>query len=256
MPKLLDGFKRKRNLGFFFSRYKPELDRSELRKRFPKTYAKFGKAFLSSFPTRFYKGKEGTFVVDLKKSEFEAPMQVSLVTNRTVPIGQSKKFTEFRAVEVFNIKLDFYKDTVKITAIQGGTKITKFKNEFESISSMPIPQFLIQLIEEHARAQGYTKVQITRPEKNPHTKTTVGFQLDQMVSRTSRGRQLVKKFMKSLETGPRKGPPLTKAEKAEFKHLSEQARAQVLKRRRKMYTATAEALGYTPRKNWFEKSLV
>jgi hypothetical protein len=254
MHKLLDGFKRKRDLGFFFSRYNPELDRTKLRQRFPKTYARFGKAFLSSFPTRFYKGKKGTFVVDLERGNFEAPMQVSLVTNTHIRIG--KKYGRVK-VEAFTVKLDFYKDTVKITGIQGGENASGPIREFQELAGMPIPNFLIQQIEEHARAQGYKKVQILRPEQSVHINSLPGFQTDRIIARTARGRELLDKWTRSRKyyKGKRiRG--LTKSEHAELDELRKKAFKKVITARKKLYVDTANALGYAPMKNWFEKSLV
>jgi hypothetical protein len=251
----VNAFKRKRNLGFALSkRSRPELDTAKLRQRFPGTYARFGKEFLSNFPTTFYKGKKGTFVIDLKRTNWESPLQVSLITNAPIQVGKQHTHTE---IEAFSIKLDFYKDTVKIVGIQGGENASGPIREFESLAGTPIANFLIQLIEEHAKKQRYKKIKIMKPETNIHMETVMPHQYHRVMSRTSRGRALVKK-LKALQTIFEKGKKkikMTREEVEEYKKLKEEAKQKIIESRKKLYTSTAKALNYTPTKNWFEKTL-
>jgi len=250
-----NAFRRKRNLRFALSKKsKPELDTAKLRKRFPKIYAKFGRPFLGTFPSFFYKGRTGTFLVDLRRGNWESPIQVSLLTNACFKTG---KFEERPEVEAFNIKLDFYKDTVKIVGIQGGENASQFIREFESLAKTPAANFLIQLIEDHARKQGYKRIQIIRPENNAHMKTTFPHQYHRLMSRTSRGKALVKK-LEALQKPPKKGEKrvkMTREEVDEYKHLKKEAKQKMIEQRKKIYTETADALGYIPAKNFFEKTL-
>jgi hypothetical protein len=250
-----NAFRKKRNLGFFFSsRNKPELDYAQMRRRFPKTYARQGKRFLSSFPTFFYKGKTRTFMVDLKKGNWEAPIQVSLVTNHLVPAGLTKR--EWIDKEAFMVKLDFAEGIVKIVGMQGGEWVSAELREFAELTGQPTTNFLIRLIEAHAKKQGYTKIQITRPENNPHINTVFRSQEDVLVERTSRGRELLLKVKNSRERkGKKREEFITENEKLELKALRKKAEKEIVRRRKKMYTQTALSLGYTPGKNWFEKIL-
>ena len=258
MPKLVNAFKKKRNLGFVLSKKnRPELDSAQLRGRFPKTYARFGKAFLSSFPTQFFKGPGGTFAIDLRRTNWESPLQISLITNRNHRIGISNRFKEYTDVEAFNIKLDFRQGKVKIVGIQGGFNSSKYIQEFEAMIGMPIAVFLVKQIEEHAKKQGYKKVEIIRPENNIHIDSTFLAQLERIMRRTSRGKYLIDKQTKANQTRLKKKDKvvLTEKEKEELEQLKNQTREKLIEQRKKMYTKTAKALGYSVGKNWFVKTL-
>ena len=258
MVKLVNAFKKKRNLGFVLSkRNRPELDSAQLRGRFPKTYARFGKAFLSSFPTKFFKGPGGTFAIDLRRTNWESPLQISLITNRNHRIGISNRFKEYTDVEAFNIKLDFRQGKVKIVGIQGGFNSSKYIQEFEAMIGMPIAVFLVKQIEEHAKKQGYKKVEIIRPENNIHIDSTFLAQLERIMRRTSRGKYLIDKQTKANQTRLKKKDKvvLTEKEKEELESLKNSAREKLIEQRKKMYTKTAKALGYSVGKNWFVKTL-
>ena len=258
MP-LKNAFKRKRNLGFVLSkRNRPELDSAQLRRRFPKQYSRFGKAFLSSFPTKFYKGPGGTFAIDLRRTNWEAPLQVSLITNRLHRHSISRIIKkEYTDVEAFNIKLDFRQGKVKIVGIQGGFNSSKYIQEFEAMVGMSVAVFLIKEIEKHAKEQGYKKVEIIRPENNIHLNSTFLAQLERIMKRTSRGRELLDKQTKANQTRFKKKGKLvlTEKEKEELDQLKTKAEEKLIEQRKKLYNETAKTLSYTPGKNWFVKTL-
>ncbi len=135
----------------------------------------YGKPFLDSFPER----KFGGFSIRLGPTQYESPVAVSLFS----PKGR----------RLFSAKLGFDEGAVIVEALQGApvpdwrspeaesvarwvkgkygaarqfdVPVNKWLVEFERLTSVPAPNYLIKEIEKIAAANDYKEVHIRRPEK-------------------------------------------------------------------------------------------
>ncbi len=136
------------------------------------SYLKFGKKFIESFDVINLSSKRN-YRIDLTTSSWEAPLAVTIYSSQKRddphgPLGQRD----------FEIKIGFAKNIVHIKAIQGTKGKIKSIKQLEGIVGMPVPNYLLTIIEEHAKRQGYKKVIMDLPEsliyfKNPSLGTGI-----------------------------------------------------------------------------------
>lgn len=127
------------------------------REHYP-NYLKYGKKFMKSFESIHLRGKRN-YCVDLSHSSWEAPLSVAVYSSPR----QEKPMGSLGGRD-FEIKIGFQKDTVHIKAVQGVKGRIKQIKQLEGMLGMPVPNYLLTIIEEHAKRMGYSRVIIDRPE--------------------------------------------------------------------------------------------
>jgi hypothetical protein len=220
------------------------LEPGTVKRKFPQEYYKHGKRFLDHFPHRIVSGKAGSFLVDIRQAWWEAPVSIAIVSKVTPKINQITGAKSHPVYRHFEAKLDFNRDAVVVKGLQGEKGDSKGIQTFESVVGCPAANYLLGVIEDHARASGYREVRITHLKHSRWIKNIHDDSIDQAVRRTSRGRKLLDKEEER-----------TREEEKELSRLEIAADEQILKRRRKIYTATARKRGYTSLKHYYRKRL-
>jgi hypothetical protein len=195
-------------------------------------YVKFGKRFINNFQHSFWKGHH-TYLIDLRRSFQGSPIAVALQFNSREGEAHTKV--------AFEARLEFKKNEVFITALQGKNGKARQVKEFEGLVHMPISNYLIKEIEKQAKTNGYHRVVFLAPEsmssyQNPSP----------LHELNSRGEALMKKFSE-------KG--LSKGEKEELNQILEHTKEKIRKRIFRMYTFAARDLEYTRVGHVFVKNL-
>ncbi|MFA6064940.1 MAG: hypothetical protein WCW44_00060 [archaeon] len=195
-------------------------------------YVKFGKRFINNFKHHTLKG-EHEFAIDLHRSFRGSPISVSLAFNT---LGE-----EVHTRIAFEARVEFNKNEVFITALQGKPGKARQIKEFEEIVKMPITNYLVLEIEKQAKANGYSRVVFPTPEVMASYKSP-----NPLGGLNERGKELAAKFSE-------KG--LSDKEKTELNHLLDQARERIRRRIHRTYTYVARDLGYTHQGHIFVKEL-
>jgi hypothetical protein len=135
-------------------------------------YLNYGKKFIHNFNPIPIKGKR-SYIVDIGVSSYEAPLAIAVYSSsrKDTPRGPMGS-------KDFEIKIGFGPKTIHIKAIQGTRGRIKSIKTLEGIVGMPVPNYLLTIIEEHAKRQGYKKVIMDLPEsliyfKNPSLGTGI-----------------------------------------------------------------------------------
>jgi len=195
-------------------------------------YVKFGKRFIDNFKHSFYKGKH-TFLIDLHRSFGESPLSVSLAFNT---LG-----AEAHTRIAFETRIEFKKNEVFISALQGKPGKGKQISEFEQIVGMPIAKYFVTEIENQAKANKYHRVVFPAPEALAAYKSP-----NPLGELNDRGKSLMEKYAERK---------LSEKETQELNHLLEQTREKIRRRIHKTYTSVAKDLGYTHAGHIFVKEL-
>ncbi|MAG17853.1 MAG: hypothetical protein CL944_00055 [Candidatus Diapherotrites archaeon] len=128
-----------------------------------KDLLRFGRKFLLSFPEQIVRGKKRTrYVIGLSKGVNESNFVVGL---------RLESQTGERERNLGSVSLGFDKDSV-IMIPNGHFGEQPMLDRFKHITEKPWANYLVELIEEHARKNGFQQVKIPVPEslyyyKNP-----------------------------------------------------------------------------------------
>jgi hypothetical protein len=176
---------------------------------------KLGKRFLDSFKPIRITGKKGVYYeVNQFSNAHESPNSLLLKADRE----NVSSHADFFPRQLAYVGLGFKRNAVIIEAMSGEQRVRKILNQFTRDNSGEHAfNFLIRLVEEHAKKNGFSKVMIRLPEtlyyyKTPYT-TLSG--------------------------------PVKEVEKIE----------KIRNQMRKLYGTVAEAMGYERKRRFFVKKL-
>ena len=139
------------------------LGRSSLRPYIQhKTASKFaillyGKTFVETFPAH-----------PIPKSPYDVAVGIASFESGLC-IGIYPRVSKLQSIQLTNpiaqIKLGFSRDAVVIEAIQGKKGMAKLIMQVNKDVGEPWPNYLLKEVETHARACGFKRIRIRRPEK-------------------------------------------------------------------------------------------
>jgi hypothetical protein len=137
--------------------------------RYRKNYSSYGRKFLNTFEPITLKKGNSNYVITIMESLFEAPLSLGVYHQPRIQSNLVKNFYPKKKPEenlLFELKINFKKDKIVITAIQGkkGYGILEEMNKFKKLVNTHAPNYLLRLIEKHGKETGYEKIQIIRPE--------------------------------------------------------------------------------------------
>ncbi|GEM_PF-2696350 len=119
----------------------------------PKNIIKFGGKFLGNLRIPIRAGKNRIFEINLLPADHESHLSLGIY-----PLNE--RHTQFE------IKLGFSKDIVFVEAIQGPRKAREIANAMTKDLGTNWSNYLLEMIEQHAKKSGYQKVCIRDPRKS------------------------------------------------------------------------------------------
>lgn len=139
---------------------------------------RYGLAFLRRFPV--LRLNNGLIRIHLFESEFESPIGIGV-------FFREKRDQKPKDTCTGMIKLGFEKDTVIVEAMQGMPNSIRQIDKINRFLQQPWANFIISVIEKHAKKKGYKQVKIRKAEtlhyfqkpyiKNKHSLSTIKYQV-------------------------------------------------------------------------------
>lgn len=120
-----------------------------------KSYYPYGRKFLNNFKPVFLKGRNTTFLIDLKKSTATNPVSIAVMFNQ----GKLQP-------SIFEASIKFNQKTISIEYLQGGSDLVKMR-EFDALVGTPTSRYLVRELCEQGKKLGYKTIQIVSPQKQP-----------------------------------------------------------------------------------------
>lgn len=106
--------------------------------------------FASKFKPIFIKGTNSTFVIDVLPIKSKSGLSISISS-----VGKKSKDSS----RIMNVHLSAHSpDTIAVTAVQGVFGKNREIYEFENISKGSVEDYLIGVLEEHAKKVGFKKI--------------------------------------------------------------------------------------------------
>ncbi|HNV00917.1 MAG TPA: hypothetical protein PKK60_00615 [archaeon] len=197
--------------------------------RMGKSYNPYGRKFLNQFKPVFLKGRNSTFLIDLKRSTATNPISIAIMFN------EGKKQSS-----LFEASLRFSQKTISVEYLQGGSDLVKMR-EFDSIVSTPTSRYLIREICAQGKKLGYSTIQIS----NPKTQASY-FEPNWATNLNGKEKMLMEKIMWNEASGE---------EIKQFQKMRDTKVKQIRERMEKLYDVVSTKEGFVLKGNYYVKNL-